>query len=74
MASIPPLTPLQETEREALCGDRQAIARLVSAVRKFRVLLDTLADEQKAEGAVTMRWTRVTNAIEKEERWESEPA
>jgi len=46
------LTPLQETERSALCGDRSAILRLVSAVRKFREESARLVRGRYGDGAV----------------------
>jgi hypothetical protein len=36
MATTEDLTPLQNDEREALCGDRAATIRVVSALRSYR--------------------------------------
>ena len=45
-----PLTPLQQTELHALTGDRLAIIRLVSAVRKYRAIAVEFEAESDAEG------------------------
>jgi hypothetical protein len=37
------LTPLQEDERAALTGDRSAVIRVVSALREYRKLVETMS-------------------------------
>lgn len=44
------LTPLQEMERAAMCGDRQAIIGLVDAVRCYRKAVKTLSSQQYQDG------------------------
>lgn len=44
------LTPLQELEKEALCGDRQAVLRVVSSLRRYRAESKKLLDSRYRDG------------------------
>ena len=44
------LTPLQETERAAMVGDRMAIIGLVDALRCYRKAVKTLSGQRYQDG------------------------
>lgn len=61
------LSSLQETERKALCLDRLAISRLVSAVRRYRSACENLKRKKLPDGLVdTVGFFEQIDEIEQE--------
>ena len=58
------LTPLQEHERAAMCGDRAAVARVVTAVRHQRAVLRRLIAELRFECTNKNRLEQEVEGIE----------
>ena len=56
------LTSLQEDERRALAGQQVAIVRVVSALREYRELVQTVLEERGAIDLGNLDYAR--NAIE----------
>lgn len=54
----PPLTELQQREHQALCGDRYAIQCCISAIRRFRVAIETLQLARAADDSVSSEAVR----------------
>lgn len=46
------LTPLQEHERQAMVGDREATIQVVSALRKYRAAVQSLLNSRYGDGFV----------------------
>lgn len=44
------LTPLQQIERDAMCGDRSAVLQVVSGLRGYRALVQKLIDRRYGDG------------------------
>ena len=51
------LTPLQQDERDAMCLDRQAILRVVSALRGYRALVQKLIARRYRDGFTELGFT-----------------
>jgi hypothetical protein len=46
------LTKLQRAERDAMCGDRDAVLAVVSGLRQYRAAVETLLAKRYRDGEV----------------------
>lgn len=46
------LTPLQQDERDAMCGDRAAVLRVVSALRGYREAVRSVLSTRYRDGFI----------------------